>query len=104
MEEGANTMAQVLVRDVDPAVLEKLKARARNNHRSLEAELRVVLARAAEADGAGNGTHNGTRSGAPGSARVSATDVQAQVERVRALFAGRRFDDSADLLRADRDR
>jgi plasmid stability protein len=78
-------MSQVLVRDVDPAVLEKLKARAKNNHRSLEAELRLVLAKAAAAE-------------------AEPTGVQAEVERVRALFAGRRFGDSAELVREDRDR
>jgi plasmid stability protein len=37
------TMATVTIRNLDEAVVEKLKSRARNNHRSLEAELRELL-------------------------------------------------------------
>jgi plasmid stability protein len=76
-------MAQLLVRDVAPEVVEKLKVRAQRNRRSLEAELRVIFQDAVQ---------------------EPATDMQAEVERVRALFAGRIFDDSATLLRADRER
>jgi plasmid stability protein len=36
-------MAQVLVRDVDTVIVEKLRARAREHGRSLEAELRDIL-------------------------------------------------------------
>jgi plasmid stability protein len=36
-------MATALVRDLDDAVYERLKARAAGNHRSLEAELREIL-------------------------------------------------------------
>jgi len=36
-------MAQVLVRDLDPAIVEKLKARAADHGRSLQAELRAIL-------------------------------------------------------------
>jgi len=36
-------MAQVIVRELEPDVVERLKLRARANGRSLEAELRVVL-------------------------------------------------------------
>ena len=40
-------MPQLTVRNLDDAVYEALKARAKRNHRSLEAEAREVLARAA---------------------------------------------------------
>ncbi len=40
-------MAQVLVRGVDPEVLDKLKARAKRNGRSVGAELRSILEEAA---------------------------------------------------------
>lgn len=76
-------MAQVLVRDLAPAVVEKLKRRARQNGRSLEAELRSILQRAA-----GEG----------------AEQLLAEVQRVRDMFAGRTFSDSAELIREDRDR
>jgi plasmid stability protein len=36
-------MATVTIRNLDDAVVEKLKSRARGNHRSLEAELRELL-------------------------------------------------------------
>jgi antitoxin FitA len=75
-------MPQVLVRDVEPAVLEKLRARARRSGRSLQAELRLILRQAA---------------GAP------AASLLPEVERVRALFARRALSDSAELLREDRD-
>ncbi|HXG23190.1 MAG TPA: Arc family DNA-binding protein [Chthonomonadales bacterium] len=40
-------MPRVLVRSIDPAVIEKLKARARQNGRSPEGELQQVLRQAA---------------------------------------------------------
>jgi plasmid stability protein len=76
-------VAQVLVRDLDTAVIEKLRERARRNGRSLEAELRLILQQAA----------GGTTE-----------EVLATVDRVRAMFAGRTFSDSTELLREDRER
>jgi plasmid stability protein len=76
-------MAQVLIRDVAPATIDRLKARAQRNGRSLEAELRVVIAAAVE---------------------EPAIDMLAEVERVRALFAGKTFGDSTELVREDRER
>ena len=76
-------MPQLLVRDVEPAVMDKLRARARRNGRSLEAEARVIFRTAVATD---------------------PSEMQAEVERVRALFAGRSFSDSAALLREDRKR
>ena len=40
-------MAQVIIRNLDPETVEALKARAKRNRRSLEAELRDVLTRSA---------------------------------------------------------
>jgi len=76
-------MAQVLIRDVPPEVVERLKVRAQRNRRSLEAELRVIVEKAVE---------------------ESIEDMLAEVDRVRALFAGRTFGDSAELIREDRER
>ena len=36
-------MSQILVRNLDPDVVEQLKQRAERNHRSLEAEVRAIL-------------------------------------------------------------
>jgi antitoxin FitA len=36
-------MAQILLRDVDDALVARLKERARQNHRSLQAEIKAIL-------------------------------------------------------------
>ncbi len=36
-------MAQVLVRDIEPTVVDRLKDRSRRSGRSLEADLRLIL-------------------------------------------------------------
>ena len=77
-------MPQVLVRQLDAAVIRLLEARAREHHRSLQAELRDILEQAARA---------------PRSA-----DVIARVRELRAMFRGRKFSDSAVLIRRDRAR
>lgn len=76
-------MPHVLIRELDPAVIRKLKSRARRHRRSLQAELKGILEQAAT---------------------TSPSDVLAKVERVRAMFRGRRFGDSAALIRRDRAR
>jgi plasmid stability protein len=43
-------MAQVIIRNLDPRTVEALKARAKRNGRSLEAELREVLTRSVARD------------------------------------------------------
>ncbi len=40
-------MAEILVRDIDPASVERLRERARRNQRSLEAEAKRILEDAA---------------------------------------------------------
>ena len=77
-------MASVLVRDLDPAVVERLKARAEENRRSLQKELKAILETAA--------------------AQTTWAEARANIERVRERFAGRQFSDSAELIREDRDR
>ncbi len=76
-------MPHVLIRELDTRVVKKLKSRARLHRRSLQAELKDILERAAS---------------------TSPADVLARVERVRAMFRGRRFSDSAALIRRDRAR
>jgi plasmid stability protein len=82
MTEGAK-MGQVLVRNLPTEVVRKLKKRARQHRRSLQEELKDILERAAQ---------------------HSAKDVQAKINQVRKLFAGRKFSDSSDLIRQDRAR
>ena len=76
-------MAQVLVRELDPETVERLKARAARHGRSLEAELRLILEQAAARDSA--------------KAAVLAS-------RVRRRLAGRTHTDSAILVSEDRER
>ena len=76
-------MAQVLVRGLPADVVEKLRLRARKNERSLEAEVRTILHEAV---------------------RQSSVPAIEEAQRVRALFAGRSFSDSAPLVREDRSR
>ena len=76
-------MAQVLVRDLDPSVVSKLKERARLKNRSLQAELKTVLAQAAQEQ--------------PG-------DFQSLAARIRKKLARRTHSDSAILLAEDRAR
>ncbi len=77
-------MAQVLVREVEPEVIERLKERARKNGRSLEAELRLIFREAVQ--------------------EKTPTSAAEELERVRALFSGRSLSDSTELLRNDRQR
>lgn len=75
-------MAQVLVRDLEDAVVDNLKERARRQGRSLEAELRQILQQAA------------------GERRTPKLGIA----EIQALFAGQSFTDSGGLQREDRER
>lgn len=77
-------MAQVLVRDVDSEILERLKKRARSNGRSLQSELKTIL------EGAAGQSFEGARAAA---------------DRIRRSLARRgRFADSTPMIRRDRRR
>jgi plasmid stability protein len=76
-------VGQVLVRNLPDKVVRKLKKRARQRRRSLQEELKDILEQAAQ---------------------QQATNVQAEIKRIRKLFAGRKFSDSSDLIRQDRAR
>ena len=77
-------MSQILVRDLNPDVVEHLKQRARANRRSLQSEVRTILEDLTERDRLRNealGFARQMRAGAP-------------VQR----------SDSTDLIREDRER
>lgn len=76
-------MAQILVRGLDGEVVERLKRRAKEAGRSLQAEVRLILEDAAKLDMA--------------TARKKAEEFQKR-------FGGRVLSDSAELIREDRDR
>jgi antitoxin FitA len=78
-------MAQILVRDIDEAVVARLKERARDNHRSLQGEVKAILEEAA-----GQATN---------------AEVEAILDRWQRHWQqkGKTFSDSAELIRKDRD-
>jgi plasmid stability protein len=78
-------MAQVLVRGLDPKVVARLKERARDQGRSLEAELRGVIEQAASLD-------------------VDLAETRELAARLRRRLAGRKHSDSAELVAEDRRR
>jgi antitoxin FitA len=78
-------MPQVLIREIEPDVFDRLKERAKKNGRSFEAELRTILKDVAQRE-------------------EQAVDMLAESRRIRELFKGQRFPDSAELLREDRER
>ncbi len=78
-------MAEILVTDLDDAVVERLRARAERAGRSLEAEAKVILAREAN------------------SGKVDMETARRLADEFRARFKGRKLPDSAELIREDRD-
>jgi plasmid stability protein len=78
-------MAQVLVRNLEDKVVARLKKRARTRGRSLQAEVKTILEEAAKE--------------ASGDFWKEADRIRQQLKR-----SGRKFSDSAALLREDRDR
>ncbi len=78
-------MANLTIRNLDDKVVERLKKRAKDNGRSLEAELRELLKQAAN--------------------RKSPKELLALADRIAAMTPeGVKQTDSAELLREDRDR
>ncbi len=75
-------MAKALVRDLDDAVYERLKARAAGNNRSLEAELREILSAA--------------------STQLDMATARAQAEAMRRRLADRPHGDSGVILSEER--
>jgi antitoxin FitA len=78
-------MSEILVRNLEEAVVEQLKARARGSGRSLQAELKLILEQAAR----------------PAPSRA---EYRALADRVRAVLGDRPQADSAALLAEDRAR
>jgi plasmid stability protein len=76
-------LGQLLVRKVDDDLIRRLKQRAAAAGRSVEAEHRALLEAAL---------------------RPSAVDFAERARQLRARSRGRKTTDSAELIRADRDR
>ena len=76
-------MAQILVRDLDNETVQGLKARAQQHGRSLEAEARQILSRAAG---------------------LNYAEARKLARQWHKKLAGRRLPESAALIRQDRQR
>lgn len=76
-------MAEILVRDLDPEIVARLKTRARLHGRSLQKEIKLILEESTPVD-----------------IRQAAKLMESWQERL----AGRSFADSAEQLRQDRER
>lgn len=79
-------MGQIIVRNLDDRVIDALKVRAARQERSLEAELRVILERAAT------------------ERVIDIDEARARAERISRALEGRSHSDSAAMIREDRDR
>ena len=78
-------MAQILVRDLDEETVERLKKRAEEDGRSLQAEVKRILTLAA---------HEPT---------LDMEAARKMLDEFRKRFKGRKFSDSVELIREDRD-
>ncbi len=76
-------MADILIRGVDAKVVERLKKQAKANGRSLQAEAKRLLEEGAKMD---------------------MQSARKLVLKIRRSLAGRKFTDSTQLLREDRER
>jgi len=77
-------MATLTIRNLDEAVVERLKQRAAENDRSLEAEVRSLLVE--------------------GSERMTRAEMAARAKAMAERTRGKIHGDSTDLIREDRDR
>ena len=83
-------MAELVIKDVDDATLEKLAKQAETFGRSLQEELKVILKHAALY--------------AESAPTVSMAEARRMADEMRARLAGRQHTDSVKLLREDRSR
>jgi plasmid stability protein len=81
-------MPEVLVRNLDEVVVDRLKSRARENGRSLQAELKMILEEAA----------------ASSAVRPSRAEYRVLAASVRSQLSDRVQTDSVELLAEDRAR
>lgn len=76
-------MPHILVRDLDPNTIERLKSSAKQHGRSLQGEVKAILEEAAP---------------------MTMSEFRASTEKWQKYFKGRKFSDSAKLIREDRER
>ncbi len=83
-------MAHLLVNNLDPHLIEKLKVRSQRHGRSLDEELKLILQQAVATEGMEQ-----VRDWADAAAKLAAA---------QARYAGQNFSDSTELIREDRQR
>ncbi len=83
-------MAQIVVENLDPLLIAKLTSRSQRHHRSLNDELLAILVDAVRVEGVDR--------------EASTLEAEEKLDRARARYAGRIFDDSSRLVREDRER
>lgn len=76
-------MADLLIRNLESAVIKRLKLRAQQHHRSLQGELKHIIEKAA---------------------KLSMEEAKKTSDAWHKQLSGSSFTDSAELLRGDRDR
>ena len=79
-------MPQILVRNLNTAVIDKLKKRAQREGRSLQSEVKMILEQAVDAP------------------KVDMNTARRLSRQFQKKFKGRSFPDTVALLREDRDR
>ena len=79
-------MAQILVRNLDETVVQRLKDQAKQHGRSLQTEVKMILEDRAERP------------------KLDHAAALALCDKIRSQFKGREFPDSVELIREDRDR
>lgn len=83
-------MAQLIVENLNPLLLEKLNSLSQRHGRSLNEELIAILEQAVNAEVIEQA--------------VAMTEATAKLEQARARYSGRSFSDSTELIREDRQR
>jgi len=76
-------MAQLLIRDLEPELVERLKQQAQLHNRSLQGEVKAIL---------------------QGNATATLPEMQALAASWQEKLKGRTFSDSSNLVREDRER
>lgn len=79
-------MADIIIRDLNPDVVERLEDRAKHHGLSLEGEAKVILESAVPVE------------------KLSMDRARQLATEIRRSFGDRVFSDSAELIREDRDR
>ena len=74
-EADENTMAQILVRGLDDALVARLKERARENHRSFQGEVKAILEEAAAQATNAEARQSSTDGSATGSRRARSSAI-----------------------------